>query len=291
MNIEFSFSKQVSECSCEHIFSKFYYWFKDYNLNHNITYFDYSQSRLGPFQTPSATIKNLDNNKYMVISYWDRAFDIVSPPVPHPDKCVNIITSSGVHEDKFNSWGVHYQNVNIIPFSYSPYKMNFERYIGTNTISFDEKKDSDLLFRGYQYDKRKDMSLISPNNFTEERLNDLSYYGELNKSKICLSLDGAGITCHRDMEILGVGSVLLRPELSQKFHNPLIPDYHYVSVENVLDPKLQWELIVNKFNEIKNNNDFLRFISSNGKKWFDENGTVNSNVNILKELVKIEDLL
>jgi hypothetical protein len=291
MNIEFSFSKQVSECSTEHIFVKFYNWFKETNINHNVTYYDNAYNKISPFETYCTKIKNLDNGKYITISYWDRAFDILNTPGADPENCVNIITSSGVHIHKFNMWGNHYKNITITPFSYLSYKLNFERYIIDRIIPFENKKDCDLLFRGSLYNHRKKMALISPNNFTEEILIGTSYYDELNDMRICLSLDGAGLTCHRDMEILGVGSVLLRPELSQKFHDHLIPNFHYVSVENVEDSSLQWELINNKFNEIKNDYEYLKFISNNGKKWFDKNGTIDANVNILKKIVKIKDLI
>jgi hypothetical protein len=208
-----------------------------------------------------------------------------------PKNCVNIITSSGVHEDITGQWGDYYRDVRITPFSYVPYLLYFERYISDELIPFENKDDNELFFRGYLYNNREQMSIISPNNFTENKIGSTEYYNELNRMKICLSLDGAGLTCHRDMEILGIGSVLLRPELSQKFHNPLIPNFHYVSVDNVNDPVLQWKLLVDKFNEIKNDNDFLKYISNNGKKWFEGNATVDVNVNILKDLVKIEDLL
>lgn len=291
MNIEFSFSKQISDCSTEHVFDRFYKWFKENNLNHNVTHNDNSINKKGAFMSHLSIVKNLDNGKYITISYWDRAFDILIPTIFEPEKCMNIITSSGVHEDKTGQWGDYYRDVRITPFTYVPYVLYFEKYISDKLIPFNNKDNNELLFRGYLYHNRKEMNKISPNNFTEGRLSSTNYYNELNRMKICLSLDGAGLTCHRDMEILGVGSVLLRPELSQKFHNPLIPNFHYVSVDNVTDPILQWKLLVDKFKEIKSDYDFLKYISSNGKKWFEENGTVDVNVNILKNLVKIEDLL
>ena len=69
--------------------------------------------------------------------------------------------------------------------------------------------------------------------------------------KICLSLNGAGEICNRDMEILASGSILFRPELNQKFHEELIPDYHYVTFDIHADANTQADIIIYKFNSIK----------------------------------------
>ena len=86
-------------------------------------------------------------------------------------------------------------------------------------------------------------------------------------------------------------SVLLRQKLYTKFHNDLIPDYHYVAFDYDENPKIQSEIILDKFEEIKNNEDFLSFVSENGYKWFKKNGTVESNASILRKLIDINKLL
>ena len=95
---------------------------------------------------------------------------------------------------------------------------------------------------------------------------------------------------NRDIEILSVGSVLFRPKLKQKFYNPLIDGVHYIGFDEDENPKNQIEIIKEKFTEIRNQPDLLKSISENGLKWYHENGSINGNVNVLKEVVKIEKL-
>jgi hypothetical protein len=113
------------------------------------------------------------------------------------------------------------------------------------------------------------------------------YLMELDNTKISLSLNGAGEICNRDIEILSMKSVLLRPKLTQTFHNGLIDGVHYIGFEYNDDPKLQTDIILKKFNEIKDNENLLKNISENGYKWYLNNGTIKSNVNILEKIVDI----
>jgi hypothetical protein len=48
------------------------------------------------------------------------------------------------------------------------------------------------------------------------------------------------------------------------------------------------EIIKEKYNEIKDNDDLLREVSKNGYQWYRENGTPQSNVDILKNILNID---
>ena len=89
-----------------------------------------------------------------------------------------------------------------------------------------------------------------------------------------------------------MGNVLLRPKLSVKFHNDLIPEYHYASVEvdDQSDFKNLSDAFIEKYNKIKKDKDYLEFISSNGKKWYLENGSTNKNSEIVSNLMNLEKL-
>ncbi len=158
-----------------------------------------------------------------------------------------------------------------------------------------EKENNDLMFRGYLYGDRLNLKNYGILNITDQKNFPIeNYFNELTNNRINLSLNGAAEICNRDMEILSSRSVLFRPLLFQKFYNELIPDYHYISFEYSSDPKKQTEIILDKFNLIKDNIDFLTFISENGYNWFKENGTVESNVKILNEILnedKLKELL
>jgi hypothetical protein len=48
--------------------------------------------------------------------------------------------------------------------------------------------------------------------------------------------------------------------------------------------------LIEKYNSIKDDDDYLENIANNGHDWFLKNATVKSNVDILKKIVNIEKL-
>jgi hypothetical protein len=92
------------------------------------------------------------------------------------------------------------------------------------------------------------------------------------------------------MEILGARSVLLREELTSKFYNELIPNYHYVTYEHSSDAETQSKIILEKFSEITKDKKLMRKIAENGYKWYQKNATVESNFKILKKIINIQKL-
>jgi hypothetical protein len=56
------------------------------------------------------------------------------------------------------------------------------------------------------------------------------------------------------------------------------------------DPIILNKIILDRYNEVKNDTEFLKYISENGYRWYLENGTVDSNVRILKEIIDINKL-
>lgn len=283
MNLSFTFEYPHSEWSPINVFKRYYDWYvsvTDEKAQYvNSSNFDKSNPS-GIYSPHIMTIRNINTKKYFIVSYWDRAVELTWDGNGWDNQnCINIITSSGIHTP-----------MNHIPFSYTTYSLSHEKYINENIISFEDKKNDKLFFRGFLYAWRKEMSTLFPEYFYEDRKPIYDYMEEINKSKICLSLDGAAEICNRDMEILGTGSVLLRPILHQTFYSPLIPDYHYLSVDKVQNPKDQFILLKKKYDEIKDNNELLNQISKNGLKWYNENATVNSNVEILKKIIDLNKL-
>jgi hypothetical protein len=283
MNLQISFENSVGNWSVKNVFNRYYEKYIKNNHQYNFTYVNSSllyDNNPSSFYSPHImVIKNMDNKKYMIISYWDRAFDLTfSVNGWDHNNCVEIITSSGVFE-----------NMEFTPFSYLPYDIQYDEF-SKKSKSIIDKELVNLFFRGKLYGLRHDLYQTNKININQNIINIKDYFNELNSNKISLSLNGAGEICNRDIEILSSKSVLLRLELKQKLHNPLIPNYHYVSYEYNEDPTIQSEIIVNKFNEIKNDIDYLKFISENGYKWYCENGTIDSNVNLLNKLINFEKL-
>jgi hypothetical protein len=225
-------------------------------------------------------IVNKENGKYIIVSYWDRAIELTWAGNGWDSKNnVEILTSSGVHIP-----------MKFTPFSYVCYSKKFEELSFIKELDFEKKTDTELRFRGYLYADRLNMSQYKPKYFPKDRKSIEEYFEEINNSQICLSLNGAGEICNRDMEILSCGSVLLRPILKQKFNNDLVPNVHYVGVDFTHDPRKQFDLLLKKYKEIKDNYEFLSKISKNGLDWFRKNATTNANVEQLKKLIDLEKL-
>jgi hypothetical protein len=56
------------------------------------------------------------------------------------------------------------------------------------------------------------------------------------------------------------------------------------------DPVILNKIILDRYNEVKDDVEFLKYISENGYQWYLENGTIDSNVKILKEIIDINKL-
>ena len=249
-------------------------------------------------------VVNRDTDKYILISYWDKLVDVVRHNKSTNfdlENCVDIITSVGTHEND-----ICYTPIN---FDYTPFSCICNRTINETEIdhfynSCVEKTHNDRLkFRGYLYEFRNFLRNDTRFDIIDCRVGNqynLDYIRELSTSTINLSLNGAGELSHRDIEILGVGTALFRFELSTKFHNPLIPNHHYISVPHSdikYNPgdifeyyKKLSDRLFDRFEQVKNQHDFIKFVADNGRRWYLENGTTDANVKLLTQLVDFTKL-
>lgn len=283
MKLSFTFEPLMSSWAPQRIFNEYYKWFKESHQNVDIEYINidnFNKTPCGLYSPHNMTIRNVENKKYMIVTYWDRPDDFTTNYNGWDiENCVEILTSAGVSD-----------KVIATPTSYCTYSLSHENIANDIRTSFDEKIKNELFFRGFLYSIRKEMGDLEPNMITNEKLGTFEYLSEINNNQISLSLNGAAEICNRDIEILSVGSVLFRPKLKQKFYNPLIDGVHYIGFDEDENPKNQIEIIKEKFTKIRNQPDLLKSISENGLKWYHENGSINGNVNVLKEVVKIEKL-
>ena len=104
------------------------------------------------------------------------------------------------------------------------------------------------------------------------------YYRALASTKYGLCLRGGGPKCWRDIEYLALGCVLIiTPGVDVKnFHNPLIENQHYISIE---DPKEIQEKIqkidAEKWNQM----------SKACQKWYKENSHYKGSIKVLEDIV------
>lgn len=285
MEIEFKFENPTHNWSILFVFKKYYEDFIQNNPSIKTTYINSGlfedRSPCGVNSAHVLTIKNKNNGKYLLVSYWDRSEDFfLEQNGWDVDNCVEVITSSGVKPEH-----------KVTPFSYLPYTKQFDK-LSLNAKQMSDKHENKLFFRGYLYGERLSLKETGLIEITDKKIFPYqSYFEELTNNKVCLSLNGAGEICNRDLEILSARSVLLRPKLFGKFHNDFRDGYHYISFEESSNPKIQSQIIIDKFNEISNDDELLSTVSENGYKWFQENGTINSNVELLKKIIDIKKLI
>lgn len=281
MNLQITYQYPHNNWTVFNVFKKFHELINEDigNIEYLMTNTLYDGNPSGIYSPHIMTIRNLHSKKYHIVSYWDRAceLDYVNNGWDINNR-ISIYTSSGTD-----------LNFKYVPFSYLTYSLDFE-FLAINSKPVTEKKNKKLMFRGFLYGDRLELKKLNLFEISDIKLNYFDYFNELNENKINLSLNGAAEICNRDIEILSSRSVLFRPKLIQKFHNELIPNYHYISFEYNQDSKIQAEIILDKYNEIKDDEDLLYFISENGYNWYKENGTVYSNVRILKNILDLEKL-
>jgi hypothetical protein len=99
---------------------------------------------------------------------------------------------------------------------------------------------------------------------------------------------------------MSLGIPLIRFEYQTKLFEPLIPNYHYISIpyddemprhNNTPTDRLggynQAKKIEQRFKEVVSDKDFLSFISKNAKKYYEDNLSPHSRVNKTLEILKL----
>jgi hypothetical protein len=230
-------------------------------------------------------IENIYTKKYKVITYCD-----------YPKQ---ILTDISGGWDNKNCLGIYACpdsafSDQIIPSSYCAYNRDVIHYIKNKKTSF-STKNSGLCFRGYLYNERYVLSkYLNDQNIIkifQDKLDYIKYAKELNFYQIGLSLNGIAEICNRDMEILSAESVLLRPKLvTSNFHNPLIPDFHYVTFPVLNDPRDQIDAIISIYESLQKDYDKMSYVAKNGYDWYNINGSEDGNVSVLSSIINIEEL-
>ena len=102
-----------------------------------------------------------------------------------------------------------------------------------------------------------------------------NYCSDAITYKMGLSLGGKGDLCYRDIEYLGLGIPFIRFKYNSTLSQPLLPNYHYINVDypesSVRDKdgtEEYAELIKKRFLEVKDDVNFLNYISNNGYNYY-----------------------
>jgi len=117
-----------------------------------------------------------------------------------------------------------------------------------------------------------------------------SHYLDLNLFRS--ATENCGELCYRDMEMMSIGVPYIRVEYKSELHEAFLPNYHYICVPRE-DAFLAFEeggdeavadLVIKKYNEVKDNKPFLEFISKNQRNWYDKNMRFPKSAELVREL-------
>lgn len=137
--------------------------------------------------------------------------------------------------------------------------------------------------------ERNSVKLLENNEWfcTGNTLEHLKYLNELIKYKVGLSIPGIGELCYRDIEYMAIGIPIMKFEYVTKMNPELIPNYHYISIKrddvdlnnkqtlfySVENERLGGQKYIKKyidrFLEVKDDFEFLNFVSKNAKEYYD----------------------
>lgn len=161
----------------------------------------------------------------------------------------------------------------------------------------EEPTENKLYFRGTSLDDRTilnyfDKSIITPfGTISMDR-----YFDDIIKYKIALSVDGRGEFCYRDIECFAIGVPILRFEYVSVMDDPLIPNYHYISIPRPDDMVLyrtgnenHVKLLTQRYHEVLNDKDFLKYIAENARKYYEKNCTMDSIITNTHRLLNLDN--
>lgn len=153
--------------------------------------------------------------------------------------------------------------------------------------------------------KKYEMHFSYPHQMSAEE-----YLKDMLLHKVGLSISGASEFCFRDIEYMGVGLPMLRFEYISKWNPDLIPNYHYIAVSRLdSSQEEEWfcgkenlqngfvgqneytdlyaDAYYNRFLEVKDDIDFLKFISKNARNYYNNFLHPSTRVNNILNLLEL----
>lgn len=146
---------------------------------------------------------------------------------------------------------------------------------------YHQRQQLDLIdkfyFRGSGFEHRPLIQLFDTKYFSGGYPvgNFENYAEEAITYKVGFSCAGSAQFCYRDIEYMAMGIPMIRFKYTNEMNPDLIPNYHYISVEPQLEKNEEYEtnqehadLIQQRFLEVKDDKEFLQFISNNARKYY-----------------------
>lgn len=183
-----------------------------------------------------------------------------------------IVHHCGENSYKYIPWIFFPQNVVDLEFYYQKRKEK-------------EELIPKIFFKGGT-EYRPIINYIDENILSEtKKITQKNYFENLIDYDMCLSVGGVanGDLCYRDVECMALGIPLIRFEFVTTLNPGLIPNYHYISIplpkdlprfndvpKDRLGNENHAKLIEERFYEVINNRNYLKFISENARKYYED---------------------
>ena len=157
-----------------------------------------------------------------------------------------------------------------------------------------------FYFRGSSLECRRIVAGFNPELFTGGGPigGFESYTDELLNYRLGFSIAGRGEFCYRDIEYMAMGVPYIRFEYNSEMAEPLVPDFHYVSVPRPPDAPNDRDLrpehaplIEARFLEVRNDIDYLNFIANNALDYYNKHVKMVGCVNHTLKLLEIDKWL
>jgi hypothetical protein len=130
------------------------------------------------------------------------------------------------------------------------------------------------------------------------------YFSDVIRYTIGLSVGGAAELCYRDIEYMVMEIPFIRFKYQTVLDPPLIPNYHYISIpfdedfpihndlkRDRLGGEIQANKIVERYKQVINDKELLKFVATNARKYYDDNLTIDKLIENTYKLTEIEDWL
>ncbi len=224
-------------------------------------------------------IENLDTNEFIIFSVSDDLTHCILDERSNP-KLKKVFLSQFIdykvkhhvnnYYDKYSPW-IYFPSFNIDLDSYYQKRLTLTNFIDK------------LYFKGAT-NHRPILDFFDKDLITDNHsINTENYFDDLIKYSVGLSVAGVGELCYRDVEYMALGIPFIRYEFQTELLEPLIPNYHYISIPYDLSiPKhndvhtdrlglyKHSKIIESKFKEVVSNKEFLNFIGKNSRKYYEE---------------------
>jgi hypothetical protein len=242
-------------------------------------------------------IENTDNGEFYILSVADDLSSGMLTEQSNP-KLKKVLISQFIEDKVKHHVGDSYEKYS--PWIYFPMNLtDLELYYQKRN----EKTEfiNKLCFWGATSERPilehfDDSILVGPNYIGDSD----KYFENLINHSVALSIAGVGELCYRDIECMALGVPLLRFEYQTRLFEPLIPNYHYISIQyddemprhndtptDRLGGYDQAKKIKERFKEVILDKDFLSFISKNARKYYEDNLSPHTRVNKTLEILNL----